>query len=110
MQMPTKENSIKILWGSVGTIIALIGALFALDSRYAHAAEVIKDKAQVQRLVVETALTIRQQMLEDKLFEYDFKREQSADRRLSPLEAAQAARYKRQLDEIIQKKAISEKQ
>jgi len=99
-----KENPWKIMLGSSGTIITLVATLFTLDARYAHAADVEKDKKQIQQVVRETTTGLRKQMLEDKLFELDVKREQSTNQRLSPIDAALAARYKRQLDEIAQKK------
>jgi hypothetical protein len=99
-----KENPWKIMLGSSGTIITLVATLFTLDARYAHAADVEKDKKQIQQVVRETTTGLRKQMLEDKLFELDIKREQSTQQRLSPIDAALAARYKRQLDEIAQKR------
>lgn len=99
-----KENPWKTLLGSSGSLIALVTALFVIDSRYAHAADVERDKKQIQQVVRETTSDLRKQMLEDKLFELDVKKEQAPNQRLSPVDAALAARYKRQLDEIIQKK------
>jgi hypothetical protein len=99
-----KENPWKVMLGSSGTIITLVATLFTLDARYAHAADVEKDKKQIQQVVRETTTGLRKQMLEDKLFELDVKREQSVNQRLSPIDAALAARYKRQLDEIAQKR------
>lgn len=100
-----KENPWKVLLGSSGTIITLVGALFTLDARYAHAADVEKDKKQIQQVVKETTMTLRQQMLEDKLFELDARKAESPTQRLSPVDAALAARYKRQLDEIARVRA-----
>lgn len=93
-----KSNPGKILLGSASSIIAIVGALFTLDARYAHAAEVEKDKVQTQRIIKETSQTLRQQMLEDKLFELDVK---EAQRKLDPVEAALKERYKRQISEIV---------
>jgi len=101
-----KENPWKTLLGSSGAIITLVGALFALDARYAHAADVEKDKQKIEQVIEQTTLKLRKQMIEDKLFELDFKREQAPERRLTPIEAAQAARYKRELDEIVQKEKL----
>lgn len=94
----------KVLLGSSGTIITLVGALFTLDARYAHAADVEKDNRRIEQTIVETGQSIRQQTLEDKLFELDIKREQSPTQRLSPIDAALHARFKRQLEEIQQKR------
>lgn len=100
-----RENPWKVMLGSSGTIITLVATLFTLDARYAHAADVEKDKKQIQQVVRETTTGLRKQMLEDKLFELDVKREQTVNQRLSPVDAALAARYKRQLEEINQRKA-----
>jgi hypothetical protein len=88
---------------SSGTIIAIVTALFAFDSRYAHAADVDKNTAEVREIVKDTFSDLRKQMLEDKLFELDVKRAQTTDQKLLPLDAALRARYQRQLDEIVQK-------
>jgi len=95
-----KENPWKILFGSASSIIAIIGALFALDARYAHAADVEKAKIETKFYIQETALTIRKQNLEDKLFELELKRAQSKDQKLSPMEQALHDRYTRQSQEI----------
>jgi hypothetical protein len=94
------DNPIKILLGSAGSIIAVVTALFAIDGRYAHAADVERDKKETQLIIQQTTNTLRRQMLEDKLFELDVKREQSAKQKLSPIDAAMKERYKRQLNEL----------
>ena len=99
-----KENQWKILLGSTGTIITLVATLFTLDARYAHAADIEKDKQQIQQTIKSEVVNLRKQKLEDKLFELDIKREQAPNQRLSPIDAALAARYKRHLDELTQKK------
>jgi len=103
-----KNNPWKILLGSSGTIISLVATLFTLDARYAHAADVEKDKKQIQQVVRETTTTLRQQMLEDKLFELDVKKAESSTQRLSPVDAALAERYRRQLNEIARVKRDSQ--
>jgi DMSO/TMAO reductase YedYZ molybdopterin-dependent catalytic subunit len=98
-----KDHPVGMLLGSSGSIIALVTALFTLDARYAHAAEVQNDKAQVQQLIKETSKTLRKQMLEDKLFEIEIKIEQTrAERRpVSPIDSALKERYKRQIDDLV---------
>lgn len=95
-----KENPWKVIMGSAGTIISIVVALFSLDARYAHAADVEKDKTETTRAIERNTQILRKQMLEDKLFELDFKRAQTPDRKLSPLEDALRERYQRQLTEI----------
>lgn len=95
-----KNNPWKIIFGSASSIIAIVGALFTLDARYAHAADVDRDKARTERIIIETTTNLRRQMLEDKLWELDIKKEQSPTGRLSPYESALRERYIRQLDEL----------
>ena len=99
-----KENQWQILLGSSGTIITLVATLFTLDARYAHAADVAKESQQIHLAVKSAVSNLRKQNLEDKLFELDIKKEQAPNQRLSPIDSALAARYKRQLEEIVQKK------
>lgn len=101
-----RSNPGKYLLGSAGSIIAIVTALFAVDARYAHAADVEKDKAQTQQVIKQTAIVLRKQALEDKLFEYDVKKAQSPDRKLTPIDAAMQERYKRQLDDLKSGKAL----
>ncbi len=101
-----RNNPAKYLLGSAGSIIAVVTALFAVDARYAHAADVEKDKAQTQKVIKETAAVLRKQSLEDKLFEYDVKKAQSPDRKLTPMDTAMQERYKRQLDDLKSGKAL----
>ncbi len=95
-----KDHPFKILLGSVGSVIAVVTALFTIDARYAHAADVERDKKETQIIIQQTTNTLRRQMLEDKLFELDIKREQATGQRLSPLDTALRERYKRQIKEL----------
>jgi hypothetical protein len=97
-----KNNPLAIL-GSLVSIVAIVSALFTVDSRYAHSAEVQKDKVQTQQLIKETSKEMRKQSLEDKLFELDVKKEQAPNQRLSPVDSALRERYQRQLNEINSK-------
>ena len=95
-----KTNFAKVAFGSIGSIIAIIAALFSLDARYAHASDVDKAKLQTQDLIQDTSQTLRRQMLEDKLFELDMKKAQAKDKQLQPVDAALRERYQRQLDQL----------
>jgi len=95
-----KDNPWKILLGSSGTIISLVATLFTLDARYAHAADVEKDKAQTQQIIKQTSQELRKQMLEDKIFELDIKKSQMPNEKLSPVDNAMRERYQRQLRDI----------
>jgi hypothetical protein len=95
-----KENPIKIIFGSAGGIIAIIGALFTIDGRYAHAEDFKQSKIETQQIIIETTSTLRKQMLEDKLFELDVKKAQARNLQLAPLDQALYIRYQRQLSEL----------
>lgn len=94
-------DHIKAWLASVGAIIALVAALFTVDSRYAHADEVAKDKQLTHQVVQQSVTQLRKLTLEDKVFELDVK---SAQQKLSPVENALRIRYGRQLQELEQKK------
>lgn len=95
-----RSNMGKVAFGSAGTIITIVGTLFTLDARYAHAADVEKEKVQTRQIIQETSTTLRKQMLEDKLFELDVKQASAKGQKLAPAEAAMKERYERQLRDI----------
>jgi hypothetical protein len=97
-----KENPAKTILGMSGSIIAVVVALFSLDARYAHAADVEKMKQETQEVIKQTAIVLRKQSIEDKLFEYDLKKEEAEakGKKLSPTEIAVQKRYKRQLEDL----------
>jgi len=95
-----KQHPYKAVLGSATSVIAIVTALFTLDSRYAHAADVEKKEKETKLVIQETASTLRKQMLEDKLFELDVKKAQAPNQRLSPVEQAMQERYHRQLQEL----------
>ena len=97
-----KSNIVTVLFSSVGTCVAIVGALFTVDARYAHASDVEKDKVQIQNLIQYTSQTLRRQMLEDKLFELDMKKAQAKTRseNLPPVDSALRDRYQRQLMDL----------
>src|ERR1035438_1784572 len=92
------NNPWKILFGSSGTIIALVGALFTVDARYAHAADVEKSTAEIKSQIEHSIQMIRKQNLEDKVFELDIKKSQAKNGQLSPIDQALRGRYQQQLD------------
>lgn len=98
-----KNNPAKTILGSASSIVAVVTALFTIDARYAHAADVAKDKAKTEQIIRETTMDLRKQMLEDKLFELDIKKAQARDQRLTPVDEALRERYARQIKEIADK-------
>lgn len=101
-----KENPIKAVSSLVAFVVTVIGTFLTVDDRYAHAVDVQEYKAatsqeiQQQTTALQQQLIIlRQQAVEDKVWELDVKRGQQS---LSPVEEAQYKRYIRQLDELRQ--------
>ena len=84
--------NIKLL-GSLATgIMAILGAIWAVDSHYASAADV----QSVQRSVEGQIRALRQERIEDELFKLDIKKETQGGK-LSPEDSALRERYIRKL-------------
>ena len=97
-----KTNIGAIMFGSAGSVIAIVGALFTIDARYAHAADVQKTNNETQKQIIESTNTLRRQMLEDKLFELGLKKAQDK-KPLSAIDQALSDRYKQQLNDLNRK-------
>jgi hypothetical protein len=93
-----KENPLKTVASIITTCGVIIGGVLTVDERYAHAVDVEKVQQQTARTIETQIGGIRRQMLEDKLFELDTKRE--VNKGLSPVDEAQYKRYNRQLMEL----------
>jgi C4-dicarboxylate-specific signal transduction histidine kinase len=98
-----KENPIKSLLGTLGLLIPVVGAMFLLDARYAHAADVEKANNQLQQSIEQSSANLRRQMLEDRLFEIDMKKAQMPKQQLSPIDQAIRDRYNQQLKDLNSK-------
>lgn len=96
-----KENPLKFLFASSGTIITLVGALFAIDARYAHEIDVNQNLTNMKSQIQKSVVYIRKQNLEDKLFEFDMKSSQSKNGKLSPVDQALRDHYQTQLNDLI---------
>lgn len=96
-----KNNPWKVLFGSASSIIAIVGALFTVDARYAHAADVEKDKTEIRKTIQQTISLLRRQNIEDEIFKLDLKRAQNSNQELSPVDKALRERYQRQLDQLM---------
>jgi hypothetical protein len=93
MVTSVKETVVKTLIAAGSALVGIVGTVATIDARYAHAADVTnyqqsvatEIKAQGIRMQKQT-LEIRKQLLEDRVFELDFKREQSQSQgsKLSP--------------------------
>ena len=86
--------------GSAGTIITVVGALFTVDARYAHAADVDKAISQTQRYIADSNLSLRRQMLEDKVFEIDIRKSPKTGQ-LTPIDKALRDRYQQQINDLV---------
>src|SRR5271165_145543 len=95
-----KENPIKSFLGTAGLLIPVIGTMFLLDARYAHAEDVNKAIANIQQSVEQSNVNLRRQMLEDRIFEMDMKKAQMPKQRLNPIDQAIRDRYNQQLKDL----------
>lgn len=101
-----KKLSLPVIASLVTSIGVILGAVFTVDSRYAHADDVNVEKAAVAKIIqsqtneiqAQTQL-LRRSIIEDKIFELDAKRHPKT-RALTTVEEAQYKRYERQLTEI----------
>lgn len=105
-----KENPIKIATSLIGLFVAFAGAIIAVDSRYAHAADVIDVK---QQLIVNDlrsdirSLKSRKLIVEDKIIETTPKIE---SKKASDSDRLIYERYKNELADIneeIRNKSIT---
>lgn len=94
-----REN-LSIVSVTVGAVVSIISAAFAVDQRYAHAEDVEKFKAEQNRAIVvqgqmqSQALDgLRRQMIEDKVFELEL----IPQNKRTVVDNAKLERYKRQL-------------
>jgi small-conductance mechanosensitive channel len=95
-----KENPIKSFLGTAGLLIPVVGALFLLDARYAHAEDVNKALSNIQQSIDQSNANLRRQMLEDKLFELELRKAQSNKQQLNPIDQALKERYEQQIKDL----------
>ena len=80
---------ITILVFIIGTIPTIIGSAFYIDSRYAHAEELVK----LRQIQLESIAQLRSSLVEDKVFELDLKQKMHKS---TPIEDAMLSKYKRE--------------
>ena len=107
LKQTVKENpysTIAALSSFIGLVAPLVGVFGWLDSRYAHAEDVIKQQSSViremsvmQRRTSDQLFNLRKQGIEDKMFEIELKMEQG---NASNIEKAQYERLKRQYKDV----------
>ena len=88
------ELNIKNLSSTVGAVMAILGAFWAIDNHYASAADV-----QVMQRSMETQIrSLKIERTEDELFKLDMKK-QAQKGKLSPEDEALYQRYLRKLND-----------
>jgi len=105
-----KDNPIKSLTSMVGIVSLVLGAFMAIDTRYAHSADV--KELQQQLIINDTksdirSLKSRKLQLEDKVIESNIKQQRT---QLSDSEKIIAERYKLELNDVneeIRRKSIN---
>jgi hypothetical protein len=95
-----KESPLQTTLGTILTAVTLVGTLFALDARYAKAADVAQQQMILKQAIEANTSNLRKQMIEDKIFEIDLRKSQNPNQRLSPIDQALRDRYQRQLDDL----------
>jgi hypothetical protein len=92
-----KCDSFKV---GIGTVVFIIALAFTLDERYAKAADVEKVNGQLAQQIDQSSRNLRRQMLEDKIFELDVRKDQSKIHQLTPVDQALRDRYQQQLNDL----------
>lgn len=85
---------LKTASSTIGAVVAILGAFWAIDNHYASASDV----GQLQRSLESQVRSMRIERVEDELFKLDMKK-QSQNGKLSPEDAALYQRYSRKLDQ-----------
>jgi len=97
--------SLKTAGSTIATIVAILGAFWALDNHYASAADV----AVLQRSLETQVRSLRQERVEDELFKLDLKK-QAQKGKLSPEDEALYQRYLRKVTQtVLEQKTADEK-
>lgn len=98
-----KENPVKTISGSIGTLAIIVGAVLGVDARYVKADDLKDFKMEhtrsVQALEIQSQTqvnTLRKQMLEDKVFEIQL----IPPAKRTDVDRARLDKYQRDLQEI----------
>lgn len=100
MKLEKIKNNPGTSISSVLLIIGLITGIWAIDDRYVHAADFAISQQAITEQIDQLYSMIRNEVLEDKLFELDYI---SAERELTAFESAKRARIIRQLVDLLDK-------
>jgi hypothetical protein len=83
--MDIKQISVATLASVVSSVSVILGSAFYIDARYVHAEDIPqyeqKYANQIKQVIHENrinSLTLRKQLIEDKLFEYESKRNRNS--------------------------------
>ena len=90
-----RENPLTTGASAIGAIATILGALWAFDGHYATAA----DLQQTQQTFTQQVTQMREDAIDDKIFELQLKQNQQKGK-LSPIDAALLDRYQRKLQEL----------
>lgn len=97
-----KENPIKTTISLIVSVSTLVGILFALDGRYAHADDVNSSQKQVQSQLFQ----MQYDSIDGKIFEMELKKS-SNPKEWNTMDETLLNKYKRDLEKITtQKKEI----
>ncbi len=100
-----KDNPVKSTLSVVGSIATLVGALFALDARYAHAGDVQTYQKSVQKQLIQ----MQHDNVDSKVFEMEL-RKSSKPKQWTTVDQAILDKYKRDLEGLdTQKKDVESK-
>lgn len=95
--------TLKTASSTIGAVVAILGAFWAIDNHYASASDV----GQLQRSLESQVRALRSERAEDELFKLDMKR-QSQSGKLSPEDAALYQRYSRRLDQTEKEQTVTD--
>ena len=94
-----KENPLKSIAAFVGSAGVILGAVFAIDSRYAHAGDL-----EIQSLTQQRQITdLQYSNLDDKVFELEI-RKSSAPKTWSQTDELMLQRYRSRRAEVFEVK------
>lgn len=95
--------NLKTVGSIASAIVAILGAVWAIDSHYASAADVEK----IQRSMSQQVNQLRIERTEDELFKLDVKK-QTQGGKLEPIDQALHDRYVRRIKEVqMEEKALT---
>ena len=96
--MDVKEHPLKTIAALVAACSVIIGALFTVDARYAHAG----DFQVLQQQLKQQWQDNKKEIIEDRVFELELRKASNA-KAWTSIDEAMLVRYKRKLEDIGKK-------